>query len=131
MYFRQDESGVNRLGLLFFLSIVGAVVYAGSQVLPYYYNYYEIVCVMEEQGRKASGFKDDEITKTILQRVKKLNIPLETTDDLKINRFNGQIQIDMKYEESFDIPIGTEEDGETKYFHIHTFKFNPHVEQNF
>lgn len=131
MNFRLDESGINRLGLLFFLSIVGAVVYAGSQVLPYYYNYYEILGLMEEQGRKASVFKDDEITKTIMQRVKKLEIPLETPDDLKINRFNGQIQIDMKYEESFDIPIGTDDEGETKYFHVHTFQFNPHVEQNF
>lgn len=128
---RHNEAGVNRLGLLFFLLIVAAVVYGASQIIPYYYNYYEILGLMEEQARKASVFKDDEIIKNLNQRIKKLEIPLETPDDLKINRFNDQIVIDMKYEESFDVPIGTDDDGETKYYHIYTFKFNPHVEQNY
>ncbi len=127
----RGEAGVSRLGMLFFLGIIAALVFAGSQIFPYYYNYYEILGLMEEQGRKAQVFTDAQISKTILARIEKLEIPLDTPEDLKINRFNDQIVIDLKYEESFDIPIGTRDDGETRYYHIHTFKFNPHVEQSY
>ena len=126
-----NEAGISKLGTLFFAGVIAAVVFTASQILPFYYNYYEILGLMEEQGRKASVFTDDQITQTLMARIKKLDIPLENPEDLKINRFNGQIQIDMKYEESFDVPTGTGDDGEPTYYHIHTFPFNPHIEQNY
>ena len=121
----RNSRGMNRLGILFFLLVCASIVYCGSFVFPFYYHYYELLGFMESQAKLASLRTDDEIRKVLLKKIEKEGIPIETKEDLRINRFNGKIVIDLTYYEVLDLELGD------KYYKIHTFKFSPHVEQAF
>lgn len=117
------DSGLSRLGILILLLLVGAVVYAGSQVFPYFYNFYELQGLMEAQADKASEFSDDEIRKTILNKIKKLDLPNEP-ELLKINRFDGKIVIEYEYSEMLYFDL-----DEDHQYDLHRFDFHPRAER--
>lgn len=119
----DDDRGLSRLGILILLLLVAAVVYAGSQVFPYFYNFYELQGLMEAQAEKASEFTDDEIRKSLVARMKKLDIPYEA-DLLKINRFDGKIVIEYEYSEVLYFDL-----DEDHAYDLHTFDFHPRAER--
>jgi len=122
--FRKCENGLNRLGVLFFLLFVLVVGFTSWQIIPFYYYYYELIGTMESQADKASVFTDREIREVLNIKIRKLEIPIEDKDDLKIHRFNNKIIIELEYEEVFYVDL-----GEDRVYDIHVFKFNPRVER--
>lgn len=117
---------MGRLGALILVLIISAGVFVGSQVFPFYYYYFEIQGLMEAQATKAQVFTDEQIRRELMQKIKKLDIPLEDESDLKINRAGGQIIIDLRYTEVLYVDFG----GDRTY-DLWEFDFNPHVERNF
>ena len=119
----RSVAGLSRLGVLIFVLLIVCTVFVCYQVFPFYYYYWEIEGLMQSQAVKAYDFSDVEIRKNIMERVRKLEIPLDDDDDLQINRFDGKIVIDMQYDEVLFLDWGD------KTYDIHVFHFNPHVEQ--
>lgn len=118
------ERGIGRLGMLIFILIVLATGFVAWQIVPFYVYYYDIVGMMEAQAKKASVFKDSEIRQTLKERIRDLELPVDNPDDdLKINRFDDKIIIDLKYTEVFYVDL-----GEGRVYDLHYFNFNPHVE---
>lgn len=115
--------GMSRLGVLLFILLLVAGVFVGFQVLPFYYGYYEIEGLMQEQAKKASVFTDDEIRRNLLERIDKLELPIDSPEDLKINRFNDKITIDLEYQEVLYVDFGEDWD-----YDLWVFDFNPRAE---
>lgn len=115
------ESGMSKITLLFLVVIGGSLVYFGSQVINFYYCFYEIEGLMEFQAKKGQVFKDSEIRETIFERVKKLEIPVDDPEEIKINRVDGKLYISMRYSEVLEF------DYNGKSHEIYVFPFNPHV----
>lgn len=124
--FRSVEDGLSRLGVLIIVLLLTATVFVGYQVFPFYYYFYEIQGLLEAQAKKASVFTDSEMRKTILEKIKKLEIPLEDPDSLKINRFDGKIVIEFEYDEVLFLDLSTED--QDRVYDIHTFHFAPRAE---
>ena len=120
------ERGVTRLGMIFFGSIVFCVGWVAYNVIPFYYSYYELLGQMDAQAVKASLFTDVQITQELMRWVKKLGIPIDRPDELKINRFEGKIVMEMNYDEVLSADL-----GEDRIYDLWVFHFNPRVEREY
>jgi hypothetical protein len=121
---KQRERGAGWLTIMVFLAIFGAVGYVGYRVLPFYYYFYELQNQMEAAIKVASTETDEEIRKKLLVHIKKLEIPCEP-EDLKIERSEGFMKIQLKYSEVFYITIAG------KDYDIHRFYFDGYAEGKF
>lgn len=117
----KKESGMSKITLAFLIVFGGAAIYFGSQVINFYYCFYEIEGLMEFQAKKGEVFKDSEIRETLFERVKKLEIPVDDPEEIKINRVDGDLIISLKYVEVLSL------DFRGKTYDLHVFPFNPHV----
>lgn len=120
----RTERGMSTFGFFFMLAIVGIFVYIGYRVLPFYYSYYEILGLMENQAAKSQVLTDIEMRKTILEKIKKLNIPFSTEDTLRIVRTGGRTKIDFKYKEVLDVDFGN-----GRYYKLWVFEFHPQADR--
>ena len=118
--------GMSKLGALFFVTIFGSVTWVFYHVIPFYYSFYEIEGQMEALAVKASLFSDSYIQQELMRFIKKLDIPVDNPEDIKINRFEGKILIDLKYQEYLTLEL-----GEGRDYDLWIFDFNPHVEHEF
>jgi len=118
---KASERGASKIGLLITVAIVGAIVYFATQVLTFYYSFYELEGLMEFQAKKGQIFKDQEMRRSIFERVKQLNIPIDDPEEIQINRVDGRVVIDARYAEVLYIEFG----GKT--YDLYVFRFNPHV----
>jgi hypothetical protein len=116
-----NEKGLSKIGLFFFVIFVGAGVYIGSQVINFFYCFYEIEGLMEFQAKKGQEFKDSEIRANIFERIQKLEVPVDDPEEIKINRVDGKLVIDLHYTEVLSI------DFRDKSYDLHVFHFRPHV----
>lgn len=119
-----DEHGVSKLGFCFFLAIVGSLVWVGFQVLPFYYDYYEVLGLMEEQASKSGILTDMEMRDTILKRIHKLGIPIGHDENLKIVRQGSHTRIEFQYKEVLDVDF-----GHGRYYKLWVFDFHPYADR--
>ena len=117
----RRESGMSKISLIFLIIFGGSAVYLGSQVINFYYCFYEIEGLMEFQAKKGEIFKDSEIRDNIFERVTKLELPVDDKEDIKINRVDGDVVISLKYTEVLSI------DFRGKTHDLYVFPFNPNV----
>ncbi|MCC6220319.1 MAG: DUF4845 domain-containing protein [Deltaproteobacteria bacterium] len=122
----SSNGGIGRLSILLIILLVVSSVYVGNQVIPFYYYYHEISGLMENQAAKASIFSDEQIRKTLMKQIKKLELPIGEEEDLKINRFDGKILIELEYEEVLYLDL-----GEDRVYDLYVFKFNPRVQRSY
>lgn len=115
--------GFISLSMAFLLVIAGVVGYSLYKVIPFYYSYYELVALMDAQAKQASLVDSAQMRKTILKRIKELEIPLNNADDLKIERVGEGIVIELSYVEVFDI------EWRSYYYEIYPFEFTARVEK--
>ena len=118
-----SSRGMGMLGYLLLILLVVAAVFVGMQVIPFYYSYFEVRGLMEAQAAKAVDFSDDQIRGELLRMIKKQGIPIDKDEDLKINRFNGRIAIDLEYSELLYVTLPN---GDA--YDLWEFKFHPHAE---
>ncbi|MDD2942566.1 MAG: DUF4845 domain-containing protein [bacterium] len=117
------QRGISRLGLLLTLLFFGLGIYFGSQIIPLYYSYYEVLGQMEAKARKASLESDQEIKRFLLKKIESFNIPIEDPDDLEINRVGGKIIISFSYIETVYFRINDDYDWD-----LFDLDFSPYVE---
>lgn len=99
---RRCARGASKLTLAVFLSLLGAVLYCGYKILPFYYYHYELRNQMAAAIRQASLFSDLEIRRKLLYQINWMQIPARE-EDLKIERFDGRMRISLPYSEVFYI----------------------------
>ena len=121
----NTQSGISRPGLLFILAIIGGAVYVGSKVFPFYYNYYELVGLMDAQARVASENSDVKIREVLMIKIKELNIPINADYDLQINRSGNVMSIYLAYTEELWVPLGK------KDYKLWEFPFVAQIEQEY
>ena len=119
-----SQSGLSKLTVIIFSTLIGVVVYCTYEILPFYYYYYELENQVVSITRVASTIPDKEIRRRLMYHIKKMGIPLEP-EEIHIARQNNRIQISFEYSEVFSI----EWDGEEK--EIHTFDFQIYVDENY
>ncbi len=119
----KTQNGMSNIGILLFILLVLSGVYTSSQVIPFYYSYYELQGLMDSQAEKANEFKDGEIIRVLSKAIQKLDIPADP-EDIRINRYAGSIVIEMNYSEIFFVDFGEGYD-----YNLWEFKFNPRAEK--
>jgi hypothetical protein len=95
------------LKALIFVGIVVAAAYVGILVVPAYWNYYQFQDSIEEEARIQSytGKTEDAMRESVWKEVKKLELPLSSPEQIKIQR-NGQIiAISTEYTVHIDVPV--------------------------
>lgn len=121
-----SSHGASRQGMLVFVLFLICGIYFGSQVISYYYSYFEMQGQMEAQGEKAQVHSNDQIRNYLWRDVvRKLEIPLESRDDILIERSGRQITISTYWEEPLYIELLD------FYYELYVFKFEPRVVVNF
>jgi hypothetical protein len=94
----RDPEGKGLLGCALFIVIAGVAIFLAIKLGPIYYANYNLETeVRTEVSRAGARFLDDEtVTRDILDIAKKNEIRL-TSQNIKIDRFAGQIHIDVNY----------------------------------
>ena len=124
---KTNQKGNSRVGLLLFVLILLSAGYSAWQILPFFYYNQEITGLMESQADASNRLSDKEIRKNLLKKIRKLELPIDDEDEaLKINRFNGEIVIELSYSEVFYIDL-----GDDRVYDIYVFDFNPVVRRYF
>lgn len=115
--FNRNSPGKLRIGLLFFLSLVGVGVYLTFQLLPYWIDAYDLKDFMADKARAGQLTTDDAIRRSIIAKARQLDIEL-TDQDIVINRSSTELSIATAWELDYN------------FFGIynHTFTFNPQVD---
>jgi hypothetical protein len=94
----MDPAGKGILGCFFFLVIAAVAVFVGIRLGPIYYANSNLQsAISTEVSRAGANFLDDEtIIKDVLDLAKRNEIQL-TRENVKVERFAGQIHITVQY----------------------------------
>jgi hypothetical protein len=105
---RQFESadGKGMAGCLFFLALLGIAFFVGIVAGPTYYSYYGFETdVKAAVSRAGANFLDNEaVAKDILDIAKRNEIRL-TRENVKLERFAGQLFVTVQYSVPVDFII--------------------------
>lgn len=114
---RLGESGVGKLTLLFFGSVLAVLLYSAYKIFPFFYYYLELQNQMEAAIRVAQTHTDDELRQKLLYHIKKMEIPMGAPENLLIERSADIMRVALAYEEVFYI------NWREKDYVIYTFPF--------
>ena len=122
---KRQSAGVGKLTVFVFGTITAVVLFAGYNIFPFYYYYFEIENQFRAAIRVASTESDQVIRQKLMYHIKKMQLPVES-DDLVIERLGGnRMRIYMAWTEVFYISYqGKEHD-------IWEFDFVADVEDKF
>ncbi|MBX7136739.1 MAG: DUF4845 domain-containing protein [Oligoflexia bacterium] len=118
---RQSQKGAGKLTTLVFAIILGAALFSGYKILPFYYRYFELQNQMEQVIRIASTLTDAEVREKLWYHIQHNDIPVEP-EDLKINRENSILTVSLEWDEIFFITF------RGKDYDLHTFHFATRAE---
>ena len=101
-----SDDGKGALGCLIFLLLLGAAIFATIQVGPTYYAYKNLESdIKREASRAGANFYDNELLiSNIMALAKRNEISLEK-ENVKVERFAGQLQIIIHYSVPVDFMI--------------------------
>ena len=120
----KNQQGLGLITVIIFGAIISAAVYAGYQIIPFFYYYYEIRNQFEQVIKVASVETDEEIRKKLMYHIKKYQLPVES-EDLRIERSSDIMTISLKYQEVFYVT------WQGKDYDVHTFDFDATVKGRF
>ena len=118
--------GIGRLGVLITILLIVVGIYFGSQLINYAYSYYEIQGHIAAMAERAGSKNDYKIRKFLMKHINKLEIPIESEEDLLIDRRSGTITISLKYTEILYLDITPEYSWDLHYFELNpktTFRY--------
>lgn len=110
----RDCQGKGALGCLGSLLILVVMIVVGSRVAPPYFSYKSLQADVGTEISKAGAhyFTDEVLVQNIVDVAKKNEVRLKR-DDVKVERFAGQVQVSVQYHVPVDLIIFQ-----------HTFEFN-------
>ena len=120
-----NESGISRPGMIFLLVVIGIPIYFGYRILPFFYNYYELLGLMEAEARVAGEYTDVRIVEVLIQKIRDLNIPIQTENDLRVQRYGRSINMYLAYKEELWVKLGK------KDYKLWEFPFVAEVEREY
>lgn len=94
----HDPEGKGLVGCLILIVLTGMAIYLSIELVPIYYSNFNFESdVKTEISRAGAHFLDDDtITKDILAMAKNNEIRL-TKENISIDRFAGQVHINVQY----------------------------------
>jgi hypothetical protein len=94
----HDPEGKGMVGCLAMIVLTGVAIYLAIELVPIYYSNFNLESdVKTEISRAGAHFLDDDtITKDILAMAKNNEIRL-TKENVSIDRFAGQVHINVRY----------------------------------
>ncbi|RIL06887.1 MAG: hypothetical protein DCC75_10460 [Proteobacteria bacterium] len=120
----QGQAGASGVTITVFLVILGALVFCGYHILPFYYYYFDLENQFDQVIKVASTETDQEIRRKLRYYIEKYEIPAEI-EDLKIERDGNRMRISLPYKEIFYIT------WQGKDYDLHTFEFHAYAEGQF
>lgn len=117
--FNGHPSGRLRIGLFLFLTFIGACIYLGFQLAPYWIHAYEMKDFLAERARTAELSSDENIRAAIIAKADQLGITL-TDLDIEIDRSPTEMSIAITWQLDYNF-FG---------LYTHTFTFSPQVTLN-
>ena len=118
MRISRRERGEGNLGCLFGLILLAAALFVAYKMIPVKVKNAELRQVITDEAKSAGTHRDGQIMETILAKAREDNLPV-TEDDVKINRANSEITVEVDYTVPVEFP------GYTYQWHIHHVAQNP------
>lgn len=117
---------MSQLGMLLTVLLFAIAAYFGSQLMPMWLKYYEILGHMEAVAKKAQVKDDREIRNFLEEQIRKLQLPLPDNRGLILRRTGTEIIMELEWEDVLVIDL-----GEDYYWELWVFYFNPRVKQRY
>lgn len=114
-----DRRGAAKLGCLFYLLVMSALLYFGVNAGEIYFRYFEFKDAMKQEVRFRSHLSDQQIKAHFRALADSLDLP-EEAGRLTVSRRNGVITLESEYVEVIDLPFTKRE-----------VTFNPRVSGNY
>jgi len=95
------------LKALIAIAIIVGAAYVGFLVVPAYWNYYQFQDAVEEEARINSytGKSESDMRDTIWKKAKQLDVPLNSEEEIKVQRNGQTVAISTQYVVHIDIPV--------------------------
>jgi len=100
----SKEDGKGTLGCLVFLALGLAAVALGWKVIPHYYSYTSLETDLKTEVSRAGAhyYSDETVRDNVVSLARKNDIRL-TTENIKVERFAGQIFVTVTYSVPLDL----------------------------
>ncbi len=118
MPFSRRQRGEGQAGCLVGLIILGIGAFIAYKVIPVKVKAAEIRGVVVDEAKSAGTHNDERIRGAILRKAREDNLPI-TDDNIKINRGNNEITVEVNYVVPIEFP------GYTYNWHISHVAQNP------
>lgn len=118
MRFSRSQRGEGQVGCLFALILLGIAAFVAYKVIPLKVKAAELHQEVVDEAKSAGTHSDDRIRELILAKAREDNLPV-TEDDIKINRANSEITVEVDYVVPIEFP------GYTYKWHIEHYAHNP------
>lgn len=102
----RREDGKGAVGCVIFLLIAAVATFAGIKIIPDYYAHKSFEGEVQTQvARAGANFIDDEtMIKDLLALAKKNEVKI-SRNNIKVERFAGQIQVSIEYVRPIDFIV--------------------------
>lgn len=118
MSFRRREKGEGQAGCLFGLILLALAGFIAYKVIPVKVKAAEMRQEVIDEAKSAGTHNDDKIRDDILAKARENNLPVGP-DNIKINRGNNEIDVQVDYVVPIEFP------GYTYQWHINHSAHNP------
>jgi len=118
MRISRRERGEGNFGCLVGLLLLGVALFIAYKMIPIKVKNAELREVITDEAKSAGTHRDGQIMEAILAKAREDNLPV-TEDNVKINRANSEITVDVEYTVPIEFP------GYTYQWHIHHLAQNP------
>lgn len=114
------RAGRGKLGCLFTLLIVVAIVYFGVDVGEVYFRYYRFRDAVAQEAQYGTTRADEDIRRRLIALADSLGLPEEAGRRLNVRRSSNRLVIETSYVEHVDVP-----------FYKRDVRFTPRAENTF
>lgn len=116
----RDRGGRGRLGCLFVLLVLVAIVYFGADVGEIYFRYYRFNDAVQQEAQYGTTRSDDDIKRRLMALADSLGLPEDASRRLRVVRSGNRLTIQTSYVEHIDVP-----------FYTRDVQFTPRADKSF
>jgi hypothetical protein len=114
----RRERGEGNLGCLVGLIFLALAIFVAYKMIPVKVKNADLRQTITDEAKSAGSHRDEQIMANILSKAKENNLPV-TENDVKIQRANSAITVEVDYTVPVEFP------GYTYQWHIHHEVNNP------